>query len=196
MLADLFLALRRGVDQLTYWCHTYLPFNRWRRITEEVASAAREEVARYGIEVPLVDRRRAYQVARMIVANRHGEHLVDLVPDAYGVYAPTCCATTQSGKKKFAPLAERREAFRRHPQTLVYLLTPSWMARMGLGSSPPGTLLGIPTAEPTPPPGVIASRLREQIGSDAGGSTVDEYAKMVAQLHAAPAEEEEPAEAA
>jgi len=195
MLPDLLMALRRGVDQLVYWAHTYLPGNRWRASTEAVISDALEEAARYGLSDVEVDRRRAYQVGRVVVANRHGDHLVDLVPDAWNVYAPTSCARIHSGKKSYQPIADRRRDFRRHPQTLAYLLTPPDLSRTGMGRSAPGTIVGIPTAGPTPPAGVVASRLRE--GSDGGGRSLDQYAQIVARLHAGPAEEEEPeAEAA
>ncbi|MFQ5743035.1 MAG: hypothetical protein ACE5HV_05525 [Acidobacteriota bacterium] len=190
MLADLFMALGRGFDQLTYWCHTYLPFNRWRGRTDEVVSVTQREAARYGLEGAVVDRRRAYQVARMVVENRHGDHLVDLLPDAYGIYAPTSCARTQSGKKKFAPRAERRDAFRRHPQTLAYLLTPPSLARRGLGGSTPGAVVVAAIGEPTPPAGVIASRLRRQLGDGDTTSNVDDYAHVVARLHAGTTAEE------
>lgn len=188
MLADLFMALRRGIDQLTYWCHTYLPFNRWRQATNEVIATAKEEAARLGLQGVAVDRRRAYQVARMTVTSRRGEHLSDLLPNAYRVYSPTSCATTHSGKKKFEPPAQRRDGFRRHPQTLAYLFTPPSLARMGLGGSLPGTLIGVGLDEPTPPAGVIANRIREEYGRGTGGSAVDQFAQIVARLHAGPPE--------
>ena len=142
-----------------------------------------------------VDRRRAYQVARMTVTNRKGEHLSDLLPDAYWIFSPTSCAKTQSGKKKFKPLTERREGFRTHPQTLAYLMTPSGLARVGVGASLPGTLLGVGLQEPTPPAGVIANRIREEIGGGGEGA-VDQYAQIIARLHAGPpvVESEVPAE--
>lgn len=192
MLPDLLMALRRGVDQLVYWAHTYLPGNRWSDRTEAVISEAREEAARYGLTDVEVDRRRAYQVARAVVANRHGDHLVDLVPDAWNIYAPTSCATIHAGRNSYQPIAERRHDFRRHPQTLAYLLTPPDLSRRGLGRSAPGTVVGIPTAEPTPPAGVIVSRLREELD---GGRSLDRYAQIVARLHAGPAEEEQEPEA-
>lgn len=190
MLADLFFALRRGVDQLTYWAQTYLPFNRWRAATEAVVSEAREEAARYGLTDVEVDRRRAYQVGRVVVANRHGDHLVDLVPDAWGIYSPTSCATIHAGRKSLQPIAERRQEFRRHPQTLAYLLTPPALSRLGLGGSARGTVVGIPTGEPTPPAGAVASRLRQELDGG-GGRALDEYARIVVSLHAGPAREQE-----
>jgi hypothetical protein len=187
MLTDLFMTLGKGVaEQLTYWCHTYLPFppfSRWRAATDEVIAAARENAARYGIEVDRIDRRNAYQVARMSVPNRHGEHLADLVPDAYNRYSPTCCAKTHSGKKKIAAPLERRREFLEHPQTLAYLLVPSSLARLGLGGSAPGTIMGVPIGQPTPPAGVIAGNLREALGGK-GGRDVDVLAGAIAKLHA------------
>ena len=185
MFADFFMALRRGVDQLTYWCHTYLPFNRWRRRTDQVLAATAEEGRRYEFAKVAVDRRRAYQVARMTVTNRRGEHLSDLLPDAYWVFSPTSCAKTLSGKKKFKSSTERREGFRSHPQTLAYLMTPSGLARVGVGASLPGTLLGVGLQEPTPPAGVIANRIREELGGGGEGA-VDQYAQIIARLHAGP----------
>ena len=74
MLADLFKTLGKGVaEQLTYWVHTYLPFGRWRKPTNEVIAQISEQTATYGISSSSVDRRRAYQVARMMVPNRHGD---------------------------------------------------------------------------------------------------------------------------
>ena len=196
MFADFFMALRRGVDQLTYWCHTYLPFNRWRRRTNLVLAATTEEGRRYDLDKVDVDRRRAYQVARMTVTNRRGEHLSDLLPDAYWVFSPTSCAKTQSGKKKFKSLPERRDGFRSHPQTLAYLMTPAGLARAGVGASLPGTLLGLGLQEPTPPAGVIANRIREELGGGGEGA-VDQFAQIIARLHAGPpvVESEAPEEA-
>lgn len=188
MLADFLMALRRGVDQLVYWAHTYLPFNRWRESTDAVISETLEEAARYGLADVQVDRRRAYQVGRVIVSNRRGDHLVDLVPDAWNVYAPTSCATIHAGRKSYQPIDERRRDFRRHPQTLAYLLTPPGLARRGVGGSAPGTVAGIPTAEPTPPAGAVTSGLREQLGD--AGRELDQYARIVSKLHAGPAKEE------
>ena len=197
MLADLLPTLRKGFsDQLVYWSHTYLPFNRWRKATGEVAAEVLEDAAKYGIRDARVDRRRAYQVARMVVPNRRGDHLVDLLPDAYGVYSPTCCATSHSGKKKILPPAERRQQFRRHAQTLGYVLTPVSLARLGLGGSAPGTIMGIPMDEAAPPESAIADMLQEQLGSAKGGAALGQLAVLAAKLHAGPPQqEEEPAAA-
>jgi hypothetical protein len=46
-------------------------------------------------------------------------------------------------------------------------------------------LLGVGLEEPTPPAGVIANRIREQIGGD-GEGVVDQYAAIVARLHSGP----------
>ena len=197
MLSDLFMTIGKGVaDQLAYWAHTYLPFNKWRGPTDEVVQNATRLATRCGITDATVDRRRAYQVARMLVPNRHGEHLADLVPDAYNAFSPTCCAKSHSGKKKIAGPAERQAQFIEHPQTLAYLLTPVTLARMGIGGSPPGTVIGVPRDQAAPPAAVIASDIRELLGGDKGGKAVDELAKVVAKLHAGPPqEEEEPAAA-
>jgi hypothetical protein len=196
MLADLLMTPGKGVaEQLTYWAHTYLPFSRWKRAIGEVVRQATAKAANYGINSPAVDRRRAYQVARMVVPNRHGDHLPDLTPDAYNAYSPTSCAKSHSGKKKIAAPAERDAAYLRHPQTLAYLLTPPALSRLGLGASAPGTVVGVPLGEAAPPASVVAEQLRQQIGGK-GGKLVDDYAKMVVALHAGPAKkEQEPAAA-
>lgn len=196
MLADLFRTPGKGVaEQLTYWAHTYLPFSRWRRAIGEVIDSATKEAGRYGISVAAVDRRRAYQVARMIVPNRRGEHLADLTPDAYNAFSPTSCAKSHSGKKKIAGPEERRTRYLQHPQTLAYLLTPAGLSRMGLGASAPGTVVGVTLGEAAPPTGVIASDLHEQLGGKGGGA-VDEFAKVVAALHAGLPNQEEAPDAA
>lgn len=196
MLADLLMTPGKGVaEQLTYWAHTYLPLSRWRTAIDEVVEQVRQEAARYGMSSVSVDRRRAYQVARMTVPNRHGEHLADLTPDAYNFFNPTCCAKTHSGKKKIAGPAERSAAFMRHPQTLAYLLTPPALSRLGLGGSAPGTVVGVPLGEAAPPADAIAQQLREKTGGK-GGAEIDAYAQIIAKLHAGPPKtEEEPAAA-
>ncbi len=196
MLADLFRTPGKGVaEQLTYWAHTYLPFSRWRRAIGEVIDEATKEAGRYGISAAAVDRRRAYQVARMLVPNRRGEHLADLTPDAYNAFSPTCCAKSHSGKKKIAGPEERRTSYLRHPQTLAYLLTPVGLARMGLGASAPGTIVGAAIGEAALPSDVIANDLHEQLGGK-GGSAVEHFAKVVAALQAGlPRQDEEPAAA-
>ncbi len=196
MLADLFMTPGKGfAEQLTYWAHTYLPFSRWRQAIDEVVAQTAQEASRYGISARPVDRRRAYQVARMMVPNRHGEHLVDLTPDAYNQFSPTSCAKSHSGKKKIATAAERQRLYRTHPQTLAYLLTPTPLARLRLGGSAPGTICGAPMAEAAAPADAIASSLREQAAGK-GGADVDALAGIVAQLHAGPPkQEEEPAAA-
>ena len=196
MLADLFMTPGKGVaEQLTYWAHTYLPFGRWRKATDEVIAEINTQASEYGISAAAVDRRRAYQVARMMVPNRHGEHLADVTPDAYNRFGPTCCAKSHSGKKKISPPAERATEYLAHPQTLAYVLTPAVLSRTGLGGSAPGTICGVAIDAATPPAGVIASDLTEQLGGK-GGSVVDGYSKIVAKLHAGPPkQEEEPAAA-
>jgi len=195
MLADLFMIFGKGVaEQFTYWAHTYLP-GRWRKPTDEVIEGTTAEAGRYGISAPTIDRRRAYQVARMVVPNRHGEHLADLTPDAYNAFSPTSCAKSHAGKKKIAGPAERKAAYLRHPQTLAYLMTPPELARLGLGGSAPGTVCGVPLGQASPPATVVAGELRAQIGGK-GGAAVDRYAEVVVAVHAGPAKtEEEPAAA-
>jgi hypothetical protein len=196
MLADLFMTPGKGfAEQLTYWVHTYLPFSRWRKAIDEVIAQTIKEASRYGISSASVDRRRAYQVARMMVPNRHGDHLADLTPDAYNRFSPTSCAKSHQGKKKIPTIAERQEQYRTHPQTLAYLLTPTSLARLNLGGSAPGTICGVSTTEAAPPADAIASRLREQIGGK-GGAEVDQLSRIVGALRAGPPkQEEEPAAA-
>ncbi len=196
MLADLFMTRGKGfAEQLTYWAHTHLPFGRWRKPTDEVIADTVKEAQRYGISSASVDRRRAYQVARMMVPNRHGEHLPDLTPDAYNQFSPTSCAKSHSGKKKIAGPSERQARYRVHPQTLAYLLTPTGLARIGVGGSAPGTICGVSTTEAAPPADAIAGILRDQAGGK-GGSEIDQFARVVAGLRAGPPkQEEEPAAA-
>lgn len=195
MLADLFMIFGKGVaEQFTYWADTYLP-GRWRKPTDEVIEETTVVARQYGISSPTIDRRRAYQVARMVVPNRHGEHLADLTPDAYNAFSPTSCAKSHSGKKKIAGPAERKAAYLRHPQTLAYLMTPPELSRLGLGGSAPGTVCGVPIGQAAPPASVVAGELREQIGGK-GGAAADRYAEVVVALHAGPVKtEEEPAAA-
>jgi hypothetical protein len=196
MLADLFMTRGKGfAEQLTYWAHTYLPFGRWRKPTDEVIAEAVNEAKRYGISSASVDRRRAYQVVRMMVPNRHGAHLPDLTPDAYNEFSPTCCAKSHQGKKKIAAPGERKALYRAHPQTLAYLLTPTSLARLGLGGSAPGTICGVSMTEAAPPAAAIAASLRDQIAGK-GGAEIDQFARIVAGLRAGPPkQEEEPAAA-
>jgi hypothetical protein len=196
MLADLFMTPGKGVaEQLTYWAHTFLPFSRWRKEIDEVIADTTKEAGRYGISSPAVDRRRAYQVARMVVPNRHGDHLPDLTPDAYNAFSPTTCAKSHSGKKKIDGPAERRAKYAHHPQTLAYVMTPASLARKGLGGSAPGTIAGVDMGEAAPAAGVIAGGMQEQLGGKGGGA-VDSFAKIVAALHAGPPQPaEEPAAA-
>jgi len=169
MLADLFMTPGKGV-------------------IDEVIVDTTKEAGRYGISSPAVDRRRAYQVARMVVPNRHGDHLPDLTPDAYNAFSPTTCAKSHSGKKKIDAPAERRAKYVHHPQTLAYVMTPA-------SGSAPGTIAGVDMGEAAPAAGVIAGGMQEQLGGKGGGA-VDSFAKIVAALHAGPPQQaEEPAAA-
>ncbi len=184
MLRDLLFALRRcRWDQLRYWRHTYSPFSPWRDAIARVVDAAAREASRYGVRAR-VDRRRAYQVARMVVSNRHGEHLADLLPDAYLAYSPPSAATFHAGRRRYPPAAERREAFLRHPQTLAYLLTPPRLARRGVGGSPEGGLVVIEAGETEVPVVRILERLRERAGRGPSDSELRAYAELLARLHA------------
>jgi hypothetical protein len=189
MLGELLRTPGKGVaEQQTYWAHTYLPFSRWRKATNDVVAEATATAVSFGISGAAVDRRRAYQVARMVVPNRHGEHLADLTPDAYNSFSPTSCAKSHSGKKPIAAPADRRAAYVRHPQTLAYLLTPVSLARQGVGGSEPGTVVGVSISDAAPSAGAIASDLSEKLGGK-GGADVDRFAKVIAALSAKPQDE-------
>ena len=183
MLADLFFALRRGWDQMTFWRQTYSPFSPWKRATDEIVSQTREEALRYGISKPSVDRRRAYQVARMLIADRHGDHLVDLLPDAHLVFNPPSAATFHSGKRSYSSRLERLQRFRQHPQTLAFLLTPPELARRGVGASSDAGLVVIRSGEKRIEVGQIAKRLRDAVGTKVAETSLHPYAELLAALH-------------
>lgn len=141
MLRQWLAALRGGTEQLRYRRHAYSPFSPWRRQIDAVIDGTRRELERYGIAADVdVDRRRAYQVARMVVADEQGRHLAQLLPDAYLAYSPPSAATFHDGKRRYPAPHERLASFRRHPQTLAYLTTPPRLARKGLGASAQGGL--------------------------------------------------------
>ena len=195
MLSDFFHSLR-GVDQLRYFRHTHSPFSPWKDAVDELVTAIGREVERYGIRSK-IDRRRAYQVARMVVANRQGDHLSDVVPDAYLAYSPPSAATYHAGKKKYDAPAARRQAFLDHPQTLAYLLTPAKLARLGVGSSPFGGLVVIEAGEEAVTLESLMSRLQHVVNGKAADADLRAYAEVVLRLHAGIAEvaAEEPAAA-
>lgn len=188
MFADLWLALRRGWNELRYWRHTYSPFSPWKRRTDELIAATGEEASRYGIEAPAVDRRRAYQIARMVAPNRHGSHVVDVLPDAYRLYAPASKATVHAGRKSYPTIEERRRSFLTHPQTLAYLLTPAVLSRAGVGSSPRNGLIVCRPGETSVSASVVAQRLWKEMRGQVSKEALERYAGIVAALHAGPAE--------
>ncbi len=203
MLSDFLHALRRGrSDQLRYFRHTHSPLSPWRATINEVVRASEQEAERYGIRAS-VDRRRAYQVARMVVSNRHGEHLSDQVPDAYLAYSPPSAATFHNGKRSYAAPAQRRREFLAHPQTLAYMLTPPKLSRLGLGGSMPG---GVAVIEPGDEAEIasktVMARLQKLGAGKAPPADLSAYADVLLKLHAglpveAPAEDpEEPQEQA
>lgn len=191
MLSDFFHALRHGPDQLRYFRHTHSPLSPWKGQIDEVVRVAEEEAARYGIDAD-VDRRRAYQVARMVVSDRHGDHLVDLLPDAYLAYSPPSAASFHAGKSSYPAPEERRRRFRRHPQTLAFLLTPPALSRAGLGGSPGGGLVVVTEAEADIDVDTVVGRLRERAAGKVGDSALRDYAGVLLKLHAGVPQEEEP----
>lgn len=183
MWSDLFHALLRGPDQLRYFRHTHSPFSPWRRQTDRVVEATAQEAARYGIHAP-VDRRRAYQLARLVVPDRHGNHLVDVVPDAYLAFSPPSAATFHAGRRSYASPSARRDALLRHPQTLAFLLTPPALARLGAGNSTAGGLAVLAGGEGGVSTDAIAARLAESMAGKAAPSDLRAYAEIVARLSA------------
>jgi len=189
MFRELLQALRRGVDSFRYFRHSYLPFSPWRDQIEAVIAGTRAAAAQYGIDAP-VDRRRAYQLARMTIADRRGRHLPDLVPDAYQAFSPPSAATFHSGKRRYPAPAERLHALRSHPQTLAWLLTPSALSLQGWGNSLPGGI-GVLAAGEHPKSEAVAARLAAEFGA---GPATDRWAEVLAALAAGPLQvEQDPA---
>jgi hypothetical protein len=187
MLKDLLNAIVRlvtfhGVDELRYLRHTYSPLSPWRKATDRVIEEAKQEAGRYGISAS-PERRRAYQVARMLVANRAGEHLADLVPDAYMAFSPPSAATYHAGRRSYEPPADRAAAFRRHPQTLAYLLTPARLARAGAGASATDSVGVIGTGESLDLE-TVTRRLHDQLGGRASSGDLRAYGEILLRLHA------------
>jgi hypothetical protein len=145
-------------------------------------AAARAEASRYGITAK-IDRRRAYQVTRMLVSNRRGEHLGDLVPDAYREFSPPSAATFHAGRRSYVAPDERLKTFRAHPQTLAYMLTPAKLARLGAGASPPGKLVVIEDDEQVDLE-TIATRLHEVLHGKPSSGDLRAYGEILLRLHA------------
>ena len=187
MLSDFFSALTRGLtmhgfDQMTHLRRTHSPFSSWRARTDTVIAQAQAEAAKYGITAK-VDRRRAYQVTRMLVSNRRGEHLGDLVPDAYQEFSPTSAATFHAGRRSYVDPNERLAAFRAHPQTLAYMLTPAKLARLGVGVSAAGHLVVIGEGE-TVDLETVATRLHDALDGGASSGDLRAYGDILLRLHA------------
>lgn len=192
MLSDLFHALRRGPDQLRYFRHTYSPFSPWRAAIAEVTETAGSEASRYGATGE-VDPRRVYQVARMVVSNRHGEHLSDLLPDAWLVFSPPSAAGFHNGKRQYDSPVERRKKFLRHPQTLAYLLCPPALSRAGVGASVQHGVGPIREGEQLEEADVV-SRLEVQAAGKLPAGGAREYAGILLGLAAGIPEENRPSE--
>lgn len=192
MLGDLFHALRRGPDQLRYFRHTYSPLSPWREEIRQVVETAGSEGSRYGVSGD-VDRRNAYQVARMVVASRCGEHVVDLLPDAYLEYSPPSAAGFHTGKRQYGHPDERRKKFRRHPQTLAFLFCPAALARAGLGGSVPGGVGPVGAGEKLDAD-AVAARLSEASDGKVSPSDAREYAATLVAFAAGRPKEEESGE--
>lgn len=187
MLSDFFSALIRGLtlhgfDQMTHLRRTHSPFSPWRTATNEVMAKAQAEASRYGITAK-IDRRRAYQVTRMLVSNRRGEHLSDLVPDAYLEFSPPSAATFYGGRRSYVDPNERLKTFRAHPQTLAYMLTPAKLARLGAGASTAGKLVVIGDDEQVNLE-TIATRLYEVLNGKPSSGDLRAYGEILLRLHA------------
>jgi len=187
MLSDFFSALIRGLtlhgfDQMTHLRRAHSPFSPWRAATDKVVAQAQAEASRYGI-MAKIDRRRAYQVTRMLVSNRHGEHLGDLVPDAYQEFSPASAATFHAGRRSYIDPNERLVTFRAHPQTLAYMLTPAKLARLGAGASTAGNLVVIGEGEQIDLE-TIATRLHEALDGKASSGDLRAYGEILLRLHA------------
>lgn len=180
MVGELLAALRGGTEQFVYYRHTYSPLSPWRRPVERLLQDTRREAARYGIGAA-VSRRRAYQVARMSVADADGRHLQQLVPDAWQAYSPPSAATYHDGKRRYPSPSARLQAFRSHPQTLAYLLIPDELARRGFGGSAPGGLGVILEGEQLDEAAIL-QRLQQQ-ARGAGQQALRRWAGVLAALH-------------
>ncbi|HJO04697.1 MAG TPA: hypothetical protein QGG47_12050 [Acidobacteriota bacterium] len=184
MLSDFLHALRRSLDQLRYFRHTHSPLSPWRGTLNKLLRETEREATRYGV-ASTVDRRRAYQVARMVVSNRHGEHLADQVPDAYITYSPPSAATFHNGKRSYASPEQRRQDFLEHPQTLAYLLTPPKLSRLGLGGSVAGGLVVIEPGESVDVSlKTVMARLQKLGAGKAPTADLASYAGVLLKLHA------------
>ncbi len=187
MLSDFFSALIRGLtlhgfDQMTHLRRAHSPFSPWRTATNEVMAQAQAEASRYGITAK-IDRRRAYQVTRMLVSNRRGEHLSDLVPDAYLEFSPPSAATFYGGRRSYVAPDERLKTFRAHPQTLAYMPTPAKLARLGAGASTAGKLVVIGVDEQVDLE-TIATRLHEALDGKPSSGDLRAYGEILLRLHA------------
>ena len=187
MLSDFFSALIRGLtlhgfDQMTHLRRAHSPFSPWRAATDRVMAEAQTEAARYGITAK-IDRRRAYQVTRMLVSNRRGEHLGDQVADAYRDFSPASAATFHAGRRSYVDPDDRLRAFRAHPQTLAYMLTPARLARIGAGASSPGHVSVVAEGEQIDLE-TIATRLHEALGGKPSSGDLRAYAEILLRLHA------------
>ena len=187
MLSDFFSALIRGLtlhgfDQMTHFRRAHSPLSPWRAATGKVMEQAQAEASRYGIRSK-IDRRRAYQVARMLVSNRRGEHLGDMVPDAYQEFSPASAATFHTGRRSYVDPDARLKAFRAHPQTLAYMLTPAKLARLGAGASTPGHLVVIGEGEQIDLE-TVATRLHEALDGKPSSGDLRAYGEILLRLHA------------
>jgi len=187
MLRDFFSALTRGLtfhgfDQMTHLRRAHSPLSPWRAATDTVVAQARAEAARYGITAK-VDRRRAYQVTRMLVSNRRGEHLGDMVPDAYREFSPTSAATVHAGRRGYVDPDDRLTKFRAHPQTLAYMLTPAKLARLGAGASTDGHLVVIGEGERIDLE-TVATRLHKALDGKPSSGDLRAYGEILLRLHA------------
>lgn len=187
MLRDFFSALIRGLtlhgfDQMTHLRRTHSPFSPWRGATDKVMAEAQAEASRYGITTK-IDRRRAYQVTRMLVSNRRGDHLGDLVPDAYLEFSPPSAATFYDGRRSYVDPRERLKAFRAHPQTMAYMLTPAKLGRLGAGASTPGHLVVIGDGEQVDLE-TVATRLHKALDGRPSSGDLRAYAEILLRLHA------------
>ena len=184
MFSDLLFALRRlRWDQVKYWRHTYSPVSPWRSAMGAIVEAVTTEATRYGIQAT-PDPRRVYQLARGVVANRRGEHIVDQIPDAYRRFSPPSAATFHAGRRHYDPPAARRRGLLRHPQTLAYVLTPPRLSRFGLGASDPGSLVVIEAGETAVPQEQLIQRLQQLTGGRAADADLRAYAEILLRLHA------------
>ena len=104
-------------------------------------------------------------------------------PDAYQEFSPASAATFHTGRRSYVDPDARLKAFRAHPQTLAYMLTPAKLARLGAGASTPGHLVVIGEGEQIDLE-TVATRLHEALDGKPSSGDLRAYGEILLRLHA------------